>query len=98
MFGSDKVSCPKSLAIWNKGGKQDAPVELYTGTLDGKVVKITANNEGGNQDQTEIVAQFENGRPLGMRITSKGILYFIEANSGLYSFDLNEKKLDKVLG
>ena len=79
------IICPKSLATDRQG-------RLYVGTLDGKVCSVQ------NDDKFEVVTSFAKGRPLGMRITTDNVLYFVEANSGLYAYDLERKDLKHLLG
>lgn len=86
VINADRISCPKSIAIDRQG-------KLYTGTVDGQVVCVVGPNFESN-----VIANFPNGRPLGMRISSKDVLYFIEGNSGLYSLDLNTKQMKLLLG
>lgn len=82
-----QLLCPRSIAIDRDGN-------LYTGTLDGNVYCIW--QDGSNRQQ--IVSHFDNGRPLGMRMSTKNVLYFVEANSGLYSYDIDIKLLHHLLG
>lgn len=81
-----QLLCPRSIAIDRDGN-------LYTGTLDGNVYCIW--QDGSNRQQ--IVSHFDNGRPLGMRMSTKNVLYFVEANSGLYSYDIDIKLLHHLL-
>ena len=80
-----QIVCPKSLALDEQG-------KLYTGTVDGGVYCVQ------NDSTLRIITNFDKGRPLGMRISSKNVLYFIEANSGLYSYDLQSSELKHLLG
>lgn len=85
---SPAIGCPKSLA-------RDRQGRLYAGSLDGKVYCV----HNDDTQAIEVVATFPNGRPLGMRITpAENVLYFIEANSGLYAYHLERKDLKHLLG
>lgn len=83
----DHIVNPKSVAIDRSG-------RLFTGSLDGNVYCLSP---AGPDQAVTAVASFPNGgRPLGMRL-SNDVLYFIEANSGLYSYHLQTESLKHLL-
>lgn len=85
---SAQIVCPKSLAVDSTSGK------VFTGTLDGNVFAVE-----GDKSVPQLITNFAKGRPLGMRLSKDGkLLYFIEANSGLYSYHLERKELKHLLG
>lgn len=96
---STVLSCPKSLAL--DRSKQ----QLYTGTLSGKVYccSLVQSDDSSSQaapaPEPQVLHSFDGGRPLGMRLSSDGtVLYFIEANSGLYEYHLQRKECRHLLG
>ena len=100
---STMLSCPKSLAL------DRTKQQLYTGTLSGKVYccsLVQSDDSSSSSSQTaapapepQVLHSFDGGRPLGMRLSSDGtVLYFIEANSGLYAYDLQRKECRHLLG
>lgn len=123
-----RIQGPASLAVYNDS--------IYTGTLDGHVLRIRDsrieslvqirqgssqcwNREWNNRrdwnrnwgltsnrrrewdwayngKESNQFKYSRCGRPIGMRITSKGVLYFVEAFTGLYSIHLNELPVPKL--
>ncbi|KAH9395763.1 hypothetical protein TYRP_020500 [Tyrophagus putrescentiae] len=99
---STVLSCPKSLAL------DRTKQQLYTGTLSGKVYccsLVQSDDSSSSSSQTaapapepQVLHSFDGGRPLGMRLSSDGtVLYFIEASSGLYAYDLQRKECRHLL-
>lgn len=86
----NKLNGPESIAEFN--GK------LYTGSSDGYIYEIN-NNQAKRFLKLTDSNEKQHPRPLGIRITSKGILYVVFASEGIYSADLRQKnpKLLKVL-
>ncbi|KPM09979.1 adipocyte plasma membrane-associated protein-like protein 2 [Sarcoptes scabiei] len=76
---------PKSVCI------SEDECYLYTGSINGNIYQIDLDQRSLN-----VIANFPNGRPLGIRLF-RNVLYFIEANTGLYSFDLETKSLKLLL-
>lgn len=74
---------PESLALATNG-------DIFTGTFGGNIFRIRNNG-------IEKIANI-GGRPLGIRVDSKGRLYVVEANSGLYLIDTNSNIVNKLLG
>ncbi|RWS30274.1 Adipocyte plasma membrane-associated protein-like protein, partial [Leptotrombidium deliense] len=84
----NQISGPESIAVY-KG-------VMYTGTLDGKIVRI---NEDENKCEliTQLIAcgndsdgkamKSQCGRPLGLRFNERGSLFIIDAYSGLWKID-----------
>ncbi|OTF82939.1 adipocyte plasma membrane-associated protein-like protein [Euroglyphus maynei] len=82
----DKIITPKSLAL-----DPDDSNRLFIGSATGYVYCLQNNNV------VETIASFpDGGRPLGIRLFHQK-LYFIEANSGLYVYDLHKKSLTHLL-
>ncbi|KAH7640438.1 LOW QUALITY PROTEIN: adipocyte plasma membrane-associated protein [Dermatophagoides farinae] len=83
---NDKIITPKSLALDPKDSNR-----LYIGSATGYVYCLQ------NKNIVDTIASFSDGRPLGIRLFRQK-LYFIEANSGLYAYDLDTKLLTHLLG
>lgn len=86
-----KIVNPKSAAVDGEG-------RVYCGSIDGSVYCLSPPDSGvGGGASCELVTSFVNGRPLGVRLV-RNLLYVIEANSGLYTFDLHSSTLTQLLG
>ena len=71
-FGETELRGAEDVAV-------DAAGRLYTGTADGRVVRITLD---ANQHKLETVAR-TGGRPLGLRFDAQGRLFVADADRGL---------------
>lgn len=83
----DKIFQPKSIAIDRERQR------YYTGSKDGNIYCVNAENDS----IIESIVNIPDGKPLGLRLF-KNELYFIEANTGLYVFNLTTKSLTHLLG
>ncbi|XP_030854750.1 adipocyte plasma membrane-associated protein isoform X1 [Strongylocentrotus purpuratus] len=66
--------------------------DIYSGTADGKIIKINSNLELTNVLSLGSVYcgnEIECGRPLGLRFTKDGLLYIIDAHLGLFHVNVS---------
>lgn len=75
-IATDKVNAPEDIALDSRG-------RIYTGTSDGKIIRITLKANG--QETIEIFAEVAGTHPLGLRFDSQENLIVAGGKKGLLS-------------
>lgn len=88
-----QIEGPESFASYNG--------ELYTGTLDGYVVKVLDNKlvpiVKFGEDCDGPWQEAKCGRPLGMKFDKNGFLYVCDAYYGIFKVDVKTAKYEKIV-